>query len=159
MSSGKMREFETGATREDASEKLDLEGFLSPLALRRYSEYLHKHRHQADGKLRDSDNWQKGIPVEAYRKSLLRHVMEAWLAWRGHSHKESLEDSLCAIIFNAQGMLHELLKTAPSGHVTAISSHEACRCGDSKTVAYTSGGYAVCRECGKMIHEREGGGL
>ena len=54
-----MRTFDTGATRDSDNDKLDYEGFLSPLVLRRYAEYLHKHRKQSDGKIRTSDNWQK----------------------------------------------------------------------------------------------------
>ena len=61
-----MREFETGATRDTNDGKLDFEGFLSPLALVRYAEYMNKNRIQADGKVRASDNWQKGIPREVY---------------------------------------------------------------------------------------------
>jgi hypothetical protein len=64
-----MREFETGATRNPEEGKLDYEGFLSPLVLECYAKYMHEHRLQSDGKLRDSDNWQKGIPKEVYMKS------------------------------------------------------------------------------------------
>lgn len=105
-----MRTFETGATRNVDTNKLDYEGFLSPLALERYAQYLHKHRFQADGKVRDSDNWQKGIPFTVYMKSLWRHFMDVWKLHRGYTANESLEDALCAIIFNAQGYLHETLK-------------------------------------------------
>ncbi|KKL48188.1 hypothetical protein LCGC14_2328020 [marine sediment metagenome] len=111
-----MRTFNTGATRGSEEDKLDYEGFISPLALKRYAEYLHKHRIQEDGNLRDSDNWQKGIPFSSYMKSLLRHVMNVWLNHRSHISgvipllDESMEDSLCAVIFNAQGYLHELEK-------------------------------------------------
>jgi hypothetical protein len=73
-----MREFKSGATRDDDADKYDYEGFLSPLVLERYAEYMHKHRKQADGKMRDSDNWQKGIPVVQYMKSKLRHIMVTW---------------------------------------------------------------------------------
>jgi hypothetical protein len=111
-----MRTFESGATRNVDDDKIDFDGFLSPLALRRYAEYLHKHRHQADGKLRDSDNWQKGIPKSAYMKSLWRHFIDAWTLHRGcatiseQSPDELIEDALCATIFNAMGYLHEHLK-------------------------------------------------
>lgn len=105
-----MRTFETGATRNVDDNKLDYEGFLSPIALERYAQYLHKHRFQADGKVRDSDNWQKGIPFNVYMKSLFRHFMDLWKLHRGYTADESLEDALCAVIFNAQGYLHENLK-------------------------------------------------
>jgi len=109
-----MREFETGATRDKDDNKYDYEGFLSPIALERFAEYMHKHRRQADGAMRDSDNWQKGIPIEAYRKSLVRHVLQCWGAWRNHDMRDDKgepideEEALCAIMFNVQGLLHEL---------------------------------------------------
>lgn len=106
-----MREFDTGATRDSEDNKIDYEGFLSPCALRRYGEYMNKHRIQADGKTRDSDNWQKGIPLTAYMKSLWRHLVELWSLHRqGFSKGELGQDSLCAIIFNASGYLHEIMK-------------------------------------------------
>ena len=104
----KMRIFDTGATRDSEEGKLDYEGFLSPLVLRRYAKYLNEHRVQADGKLRDSDNWQKGIPLNAYMKSMWRHFMDLWTNHRGYIGTERIEDTLCAIIFNASGYLHEL---------------------------------------------------
>lgn len=107
-----MRIFNTGATRGDDTDKVDYEGFLSPLVIKRYGEYLHKHRIQADGKLRTSDNWMKGMPKETYIKSMFRHFMDVWLHHRGFRNdaKETLEDALCAVIFNASGYLYELLK-------------------------------------------------
>ena len=105
-------QFDTGATRS-GGEKLDYEGFLSPLVLKKYAEYMHQHRIQPDGSLRDSDNWQKGIPYDSYMKSLSRHFMDLWLIHRGHPKEatESLQDSLCAILFNAMGILHEIEKS------------------------------------------------
>jgi len=108
-----MREFPTGATRDEEDGKLDYEGFLSPLVLRRFAEYMHEHRLQADGKLRDADNWQKGIPREAYLKSLFRHFMDVWGQWReggGWAGGKLWEDALCAMLFNVQGLLFETLR-------------------------------------------------
>ena len=105
-----MRTFSSGATRDEEAEKMDYEGFLSPLVLQRYAAYMHRHRKQADGQLRDSDNWQKGIPRDVYMKSLWRHFMDLWLAHRGETAGQSEEESLCAILFNAMGYLHEQMK-------------------------------------------------
>jgi hypothetical protein len=105
-----MRQFTTGATRDSDTDKYDYEGFLSPLVLERYGEYMHKHRKQADGKLRDSDNWQKGIPKDAYMKSGWRHFMDWWKEHRKIASREGLEDALCALLFNVMGYLHETIK-------------------------------------------------
>ena len=100
-----MRKFDTGATSDSDSEKLDFEGFLSPIVLERYAQYMHKHRKQADGSLRDSDNWQKGIPKDVYMKSMWRHF---FAVWKSHRSGSVSKDDLCALLFNVMGYLHEL---------------------------------------------------
>ena len=107
-----MRKFDTGATRDTDEGKPDYEGFLSPLVLERYAQYMGKNRLQADGMLRASDNWQKGIPPIVYMKSAWRHFMEWWILHRKACVKgvayDVLEESLCALLFNVMGYLHEI---------------------------------------------------
>lgn len=105
-----MRHFDTGATRDDDTGKPDYEGFLAPLVIKRYGEYMMKHQVQADGELRSSDNWQNGIPKDAYMKSAWRHFLDWWMVHRGLPSREGLEDALCAVIFNASGYLYEVLR-------------------------------------------------
>lgn len=111
----KIRKFETGATRDIDINKNDYEGFLSPLVIERYGNYMTKHRKQSDGLLRDSDNWQKGIPKEAYIKSAWRHFIDWWKEHRGFRSREGIEDALCALMFNIMGYLHEYLKEKLNG--------------------------------------------
>ena len=106
----KIRTFTGGATRDTDKDKLDFEGFLSPVVLQHYAAYLHKHRVQSDGNYRDSDNWQKGIPLDTYMKSLCRHNMEVWLKHRNNPGHVSMEDDLCGVIFNSMGYLFEILR-------------------------------------------------
>ena len=103
-----MRMFETGATRDSCDDKPDYEGFLSPRVIEAFGDYMHHHRHQADGHIRDSDNWQKGITKEVYMKSLWRHFVALWKAHRGLGG--DIDEALAAIMFNTQGYWHELLK-------------------------------------------------
>ena len=112
-----MQTFETGATRDDSDDKLNYIGFLSPFVIKRYSEYLHAHRKQSDGNMRPADNWKAGIPKQKYLESMARHFMDVWLIHEGcecldlrDKHTISLEEALCAVIFNAMGYLHELEK-------------------------------------------------
>lgn len=105
-----MRNFDTGATRDVDTNKFDYEGFLHPSVLERYAEYMHKNRVQADGKIRDSDNWQKGMPKESYMKSMWRHFLDVWKAHRGLPTKDSLEDALAALMFNVMGYLYETIR-------------------------------------------------
>jgi hypothetical protein len=107
----KVRTFPTGATRDSEEGKLDYEGFLSPHVLQRFAVYMNKNRTQPDGSTRSSDNWQQGIPKDAYMKSLTRHFMEVWMHHRdGQVGGEDMEDALCAMMFNVQGYLYELQK-------------------------------------------------
>lgn len=112
-----MATFSTGATRSaDNGNKLAYKGYISPRVLRRFAQYMHKHRVQADGQVREADNWKKGMSRARYKDSLLRHQIELWLAWDGAEiHPEGPRDPqdeeelLCAILFNGQGLLHEML--------------------------------------------------
>lgn len=112
-----VRNFETGATRSADATRHDPEGYLSPLVIERYCEYMTKHRRQADGQMRASDNWQRGMPLETYIKGLWRHFLHAWTRHRGYTPNDDkaavdLEEDLCAILFNAMGYLHELRRAA-----------------------------------------------
>lgn len=103
----KIRTFDTGATRDTDINKPDYEAFLSPLVIKRFGEYMNKHRKQSDGTMRDSDNWQHGIPIKEYMKSAWRHFLDIWTA---HRNNQIDEEALCALLFNIQGYLHEHLK-------------------------------------------------
>mgnify|MGYP001773548666 CR=1 FL=1 len=118
-----IRTFATGATRDTDEGKLDYEGFLSPLVLTCFAEYMHVNRVQSDGSLRASDNWQKGIPVEQYMKSMFRHFMAVWTTHRRCDNAD-IEEQLCALLFNVQGMLHEKLKTKQNIDDEGFTSEE-----------------------------------
>jgi len=115
-----MREFSTGATRDNDGGKIDYEGFLSPIVLERYGQYMHKHRVQADGKLRDSDNWQKHFGENHFAvcmKSLYRHFVDLWFLHRGFkryddkdNHLLTKDEVLSAIIFNCVAYMDKILK-------------------------------------------------
>lgn len=116
LSNELIRTFETGATRNADNTKIDPEGFLSPTVIQAFSDYMNKHRVQADGTLRASDNWAKGIPQDAYMKSMWRHFLDVWSIHRGIARFDETGkeidkvEALCATLFNVQGMLHEQLK-------------------------------------------------
>ena len=105
-----IRTFETGANRNSDEGKLDFEGFLSPTVLKKYAEYMHEMRHLENGDFRESDNWQKGIPKDAYMKSMYRHFFDVWSNHRGIETKENDITNLCALLFNVMGLMHEKLK-------------------------------------------------
>lgn len=104
------RYFESGAYRDIDSSKIDFEGYLNPLVLQKFGEYMLKHQKQSDGVMRDSDNWQAGIPQEVYVKSLLRHTHDVWMENRGYPSREGKTDAACGVMFNIMGWLLEELK-------------------------------------------------
>lgn len=106
-----MREFETGATRDTADGKPELAKYLSPLVIKRFGEYMLKHQIQPDGQKRTGDNWKKGMPLDSYLDSGFRHFLDWWLIHDGHEGREDIETALCALLFNVQGYLHEILKS------------------------------------------------
>lgn len=107
------REFTSGATRDKDNGKIDYEGFLSPLVIEAFGNFMHYNRLMKDGSYRDSDNWQKGIPLGAYMKSGWRHFKDWWSFHRDAPTQENIVFAICGVIFNAQGYLHELLKEHP----------------------------------------------
>lgn len=116
-----MRTYETGATRSTKEGKPEYEGYLSPLVIREYGRYMLRHQYQQDGNVRSCDNWQKGIPKGDYIDSAWRHFLDWWLHHRGHAGQstENLEESLCALMFNTMGYLHEILKEKLESEVRA----------------------------------------
>ena len=87
------------------------------LFIKAFCDYMDGHRIQADGSVRDPDNWKKGISQDVYMDSLYRHVTDLWSVFNGYERfepetKEELDKKtlLCAIMFNVQGYLYELIK-------------------------------------------------
>lgn len=114
-----MNTFDTGATRSEDVVRDDPEGYLSPLFMEMYFRYMTKNRVQADGAVRDSDNWQKGIPIARYMKGLWRHFFHLWTRHRGWDVTDPLaaddiEEDMAAMFFNLQGYAHEYLKDKAS---------------------------------------------
>lgn len=116
-----MRKFEGGATRDSDDFKFDYEGFTHPLVEHSFAAYMHAHRKQADGAMRDSDNWQQGFgePEEnalICLKSLKRHVQDLHLMLRGVSVVDergepiTMEDCYNSIRFNAQAGLYGFIR-------------------------------------------------
>lgn len=112
----KIRTFDTGATRNLDATKIDPDGFFSIEFMRAYCDYMNEHRKQADGSVRESNNWKKGIPQDAYMKSMWRHFMDVWTLHHGgylnneKGFKMTKTEALMALAFNVMGMAHEEIK-------------------------------------------------
>lgn len=111
-----VRKFTTGAVRDQDTDKLDFAGFICPKVWERYALYMHKHKLMADGSMRTSDNWKQGMPLRVYVSSLFRHFIEL-LLWKdkwglhpkGERDPQDIEEVLCAMLFNVQGALREVI--------------------------------------------------
>lgn len=122
-----VRTFATGANRDVDTGKPDYEGFLSPLVIEAFGTYMNFNRRLRDGSLRDSDNWQRGMPQDVYMKSGWRHFFDWWREHRGIATKEGLVWALCGLLFNLQGYLHEKLKEDPNLLSDALAAAELRR--------------------------------
>lgn len=113
-----MTTYTTGATRNDHDEAIVPHLFNSALVDRRFATYMHEHRKQADGSLRPGDNWKNGIPRDDYMASIARHYLDLCEIHERNSDGiidrdygfVTMQDVLCALRFNINGMLYELIK-------------------------------------------------
>lgn len=86
------REFETGANRDTNNGKYEYIGFINPLNEFSFARYMHKKRFLKDGTVRDADNWQLGIPLDALADSIIRHFHEFWLLHTGFTIIHEIEE-------------------------------------------------------------------
>lgn len=98
-------EFDTGAKRSIAGKEDYIES-ISWLALKRYAEYMDE-----SAKRYGRGNWIKGIPLESYEKSLIRHLQKYICKKYYGIDLEPGVDHEAAILFNIQGLIHEQEKT------------------------------------------------
>jgi len=129
---GVLRSFSTGATRDTAAGKHDYDGFISPLVLEAFGTYMDFNRLLPDGSTRESDNWQKGIPLPVYVKSGWRHFVDWWREHRGYLSHEGVVWALCGLLFNVNGYLHEYLKAHPGALAEALDRANERRAQDPR---------------------------
>ena len=109
-----MRKTKTGGTRSDDEGKIDYV-HCSALVERVHCEYMHGHRTKADGKMREADNWKKGMPWAWYRKSFLGHVQDIKMLMEGNKVFEdgkevTFFDAVFGLKFNIDGLVHTTMK-------------------------------------------------
>lgn len=98
----KKTKFNTGAVRDSQEGKIDFVEPLSFTALHRYMGYMtEKKKKYGEG------NFKKGIPIESYERSLMRHIDKYFRNKYENGNDEPNEDHLAAIIFNTFGIMHE----------------------------------------------------
>lgn len=102
MKTNNKRKFETGAVRDSEESKPDYIESVSWTAFRKFGEYMtSKKSRYGEG------NFKKGIPIESYERSLVRHLQKYLENKYEGGTQEVDEDHLSAIVFNTFGILHE----------------------------------------------------
>lgn len=102
----KMRKFKTGAVRDDDIKKEDYVETISWRAMKRYAQYMTGKKSKYG-----VGNFKKGIPIESYEQSMLRHIQKYLENKYEDGIIEKEEDHLSAIVFNVFGIMHEENKT------------------------------------------------
>jgi hypothetical protein len=98
----KITKFETGAIRDSQDGKESYTETISWTSLKRYAEYMTEKREKYG-----SGNFKKGIPIESYENSLMRHVSKYMINKYENGNLEKDQDHLSAIVFNAFGIMLE----------------------------------------------------
>lgn len=98
----KITKFQTGAIRDTQEGKVDFIETISWTAFNRYAKYMTGKKSKYG-----TGNFKKGIPIESYEQSLLRHVHKYLVNKYENGDEEIAEDHLSAMVFNIFGILHE----------------------------------------------------
>ena len=98
LDSGTRREFDTGAVRDMAEGKGNFS--LLPWEViwdlaKHYEKGNKKYPPGADG----IANWKKGIPVDSYFDSAVRHLVKHKLGWTDEDHAVSALWNICGLIW------------------------------------------------------------
>jgi hypothetical protein len=97
-----VRKFESGAIRDNDDTKEDYVETLSWTALKRHAQYMTSKKSRYG-----SGNFKKGIPIESYEQSLVRHLQKYFANKYEDGTEEKDDDHLAAMLFNICGIMHE----------------------------------------------------
>jgi hypothetical protein len=98
----KIRKWTTGAIRDSDESKPDFIETVSWTAFRKFGEYMTSKKSRYG-----QGNFKKGIPIESYEQSLVRHLQKYLENKYEDGQQERDEKHLEAMVFNIFGILHE----------------------------------------------------
>jgi hypothetical protein len=98
----KVTKFKTGAIRDLQNGKEDYIETISWTGLKRHAQYMTGKKVKYG-----SGNFKKGIPIESYEQSLVRHLQKYLANKYEGGIMEKEEDHLAAMLFNVFGIIHE----------------------------------------------------
>jgi len=111
--------FSSGAIRDTQDGKEDYTETISWCAFKRYAQYMTKMAAKYG-----SGNFKKGIPIDNYEKSLLRHVQKYMENKYEGGTVEVEQDHLSAIVFNVFGIMHEEGRIIPNKEIDKQNKQE-----------------------------------
>lgn len=97
-----VRQFQTGAIRDLEEGKEDYTETISWTAFKRYAQYMTSKKAKYG-----AGNFKKGIPIESYEKSMIRHLQKYMENKFEEGQVEVEYDHLSAMVFNIFGIMHE----------------------------------------------------
>jgi len=98
----KKTQFPSGAVRDSQEGKEQYVESISWTALRRYAQYM-----TSTASRYGAGNWRKGIPIESYEDSAMRHIQKYLVNKYEGGSLEPEVDHLAAVLFNVLGIMHE----------------------------------------------------
>lgn len=98
----KITKFATGAIRDSQEGKVDFVETISYTAHERYARYMTGKKAKYG-----VGNFKKGITIESYEQSLLRHIDKYFRNKYEGGNDEKDQDHLAAMRFNIDGIMHE----------------------------------------------------
>lgn len=98
----KLTHFKSGAIRDSLEGKESYGETISWTAFKRYAQYMTSKKEKYG-----SGNFKKGIDIDSYEDSLMRHYQKYMENKYEGGQVETNEDHLSAIMFNVMGIMHE----------------------------------------------------
>jgi hypothetical protein len=98
----KHRTFKSGAIRDSEEGKEDYIETISWTAFKRYAQYMTEKKSKYG-----AGNFKKGIDIESYERSLVRHLQKYLANKYEGGEVEKDQDHLSAMLFNIFGIIHE----------------------------------------------------
>jgi len=102
MSQKKITRFASGAIRDSQEGKEDYIETISWTAFKRYAQFMTSKKSRYG-----QGNFKKGIPIESYEQSLVRHLQKYLSNKYENGQAEPDDDHLSAMVFNLFGIMHE----------------------------------------------------
>lgn len=135
------RHFDTGAARDSEDGKEDYIETISWATMKRYAEYMTGKK-----KKYGEWNWKKGIPIDSYERSLVRHLQKYLENKYEGGTVETEEDHLSAMLFNVFGIMYEESKKHKKDIEEIVPQKNV------KEIVPLEAKEVMCGRCGKKGH-------